>query len=59
MADMYVDLSACRSYLYNLGKSADAGHCNGKDCAGVILMCAEKATQAALNAIQVCRSLSF
>ena len=43
-----------RSYLYNLSKAADEGHCNGKDCAGVILYCAEKCTQMALNAIQVC-----
>jgi isovaleryl-CoA dehydrogenase len=42
-----------RSYLYNLGKAADAGHVNGKDCAGVILICAEKATKSALDAIQV------
>lgn len=53
MADMYVDLSACRSYLYNLSKAADEGHCNGKDCAGVILYCAEKSTQMALDAIQI------
>jgi alkylation response protein AidB-like acyl-CoA dehydrogenase len=47
--------TACsnRSYLYNLGKAADAGHVNGKDCAGVILICAEKATKAALDSIQV------
>ena len=23
MADMYVDLSSCRSYLYNLGKNQE------------------------------------
>ncbi len=46
----------CRSYLYNLSKAADEGHCNGKDCAGVILYCAEKSTQMALDAIQVCLS---
>ena len=45
MADMYTTLNACRAYLYSAARAADAGHCSGKDCAGVILYCAEKATQ--------------
>ncbi|KAL4710565.1 hypothetical protein ACJJTC_008967 [Scirpophaga incertulas] len=53
MADMYTTLSACRSYLYNVAKACDDGHVNSKDCAGVILYCAEKATQVALDAIQI------
>lgn len=53
MADMYTTLSACRSYLYNVAKACDNGHVNSKDCAGVILYCAEKATQLALDAIQI------
>ncbi|CAH0749503.1 unnamed protein product [Diatraea saccharalis] len=53
MADMYTTLSACRSYLYNVAKACDDGHVNSKDCAGVILYCAEKATQLALDAIQI------
>ncbi|XP_049866409.1 isovaleryl-CoA dehydrogenase, mitochondrial [Pectinophora gossypiella] len=53
MADMYTTLSACRSYLYNVAKAADEGHVNSKDCAGVILYCAEKATKIALDAIQI------
>ncbi|XP_047526544.1 isovaleryl-CoA dehydrogenase, mitochondrial [Vanessa atalanta] len=53
MADMYTTLSACRSYLYNVAKACDEGHVNSKDCAGVILYCAEKATQVALDAIQI------
>jgi len=53
MADMYTTLSACRSYLYSVARSCDAGHVNSKDCAGVILYCAEKATQMALDAIQI------
>ncbi|KAG8201723.1 hypothetical protein JTE90_012784 [Oedothorax gibbosus] len=52
LADMYTTLSACRSYLYNVARAADQGHVNSKDCAGVILYCAEKATQMALDAIQ-------
>lgn len=52
LADMYTTLNACRSYLYNTARAADKGHCNSKDCAGVILYCSEKATQMALDAIQ-------
>ncbi|XP_030572593.1 isovaleryl-CoA dehydrogenase, mitochondrial-like [Drosophila novamexicana] len=53
MADMYTTLSACRSYLYAVARSCDAGVRSSKDCAGVILYCAEKATQVALDAIQI------
>lgn len=53
MADMYTTLSACRSYLYSVAKACDEGHVNSKDCAGVILYCAEKATKVALDAIQI------
>ncbi|XP_075163891.1 isovaleryl-CoA dehydrogenase, mitochondrial [Haematobia irritans] len=53
MADMYTTLSACRSYLYSVARACDAGHNSSKDCAGVILYCAEKATQVALEAIQI------
>ncbi|KAK6620901.1 hypothetical protein RUM43_011199 [Polyplax serrata] len=52
MADMYTRLSACRSYLYSVARACDAGKANKKDCAGVILYCAENATQVALDAIQ-------
>ncbi|XP_063228869.1 isovaleryl-CoA dehydrogenase, mitochondrial [Bacillus rossius redtenbacheri] len=52
MADMYTRLSACRSYLYCVARACDAGSANRKDCAGVILYCAEQATQVALDAIQ-------
>lgn len=53
MADMYTSLSACRSYLYSVARSAEAGVRSSKDCAGVILYCAERATQVALDAIQI------
>ncbi|CAK1552885.1 unnamed protein product [Leptosia nina] len=53
MADMYTTLSATRCYLYNVAKACDEGHVNSKDCAGVILYSAEKATQIALDAIQI------
>uniref|UniRef100_A0A336K0R5 Isovaleryl-CoA dehydrogenase, mitochondrial n=1 Tax=Culicoides sonorensis TaxID=179676 RepID=A0A336K0R5_CULSO len=53
MADMYTTLNACRSYLYNVARACDKGKANPKDCAGVILYNAEKATQVALDAIQI------
>lgn len=52
IADMYTTLSASRSYLYCVSRACDQGHVNRKDCAGVILYCAEKATQVCLDAIQ-------
>lgn len=52
IADMYTTLNACRAYLYSTAKAVDQGHVLSKDCAGVILYCAEKATQMALDAIQ-------
>ncbi|KAF3701185.1 Isovaleryl-CoA dehydrogenase, mitochondrial [Channa argus] len=52
MADMYTRLSACRQYLYNVARACDKGHFSAMDCAGVILYCAENATQVALDGIQ-------
>ncbi|XP_057309354.1 isovaleryl-CoA dehydrogenase, mitochondrial-like [Hydractinia symbiolongicarpus] len=52
IADMYVDLSASRSYVYTVAKAVDNGHFSSKDCAGCILYTAEKATQVALQGIQ-------
>ncbi|XP_046420744.1 isovaleryl-CoA dehydrogenase, mitochondrial isoform X1 [Neodiprion fabricii] len=53
IADMYTSLSTSRSYLYSVGRACDSGHVNRKDCAGVILYCAERATQVALDAVQI------
>ncbi|XP_026165390.1 isovaleryl-CoA dehydrogenase, mitochondrial isoform X1 [Mastacembelus armatus] len=52
MADMYTRLSSCRQYLYNVARACDRGHYSPMDCAGVILYCAENATQVALDGIQ-------
>ncbi|XP_067099595.1 isovaleryl-CoA dehydrogenase, mitochondrial [Osmerus mordax] len=52
MADMYTRLSACRQYVYNVARACDKGHASAMDCAGVILYCAENATQVALDGIQ-------
>lgn len=53
MADMYTTLNACRSYLYGVSRSCLSGKANSKDCAGVILYCAENGTRVALDAIQI------
>lgn len=50
---MYTTLSANRSYLYSVARACDANHINRKDCAAVILLCAESATKVALDAIQI------
>ncbi len=52
LADMYVTLNACRSYVYAVGRSCDRGAVTRKDAAGAILFAAEKATGMALEAIQ-------
>lgn len=53
IADMYTTLNACRAYLYAVAAGCDRGQASRKDAAGVILYCAEKATQVALDAIQL------
>ncbi|MBA1242261.1 isovaleryl-CoA dehydrogenase [Pseudomonas japonica] len=58
VADMYTTHQACRAYMYAVGKHLDAlgsGHVRQvrKDCAGVILYAAEKATWLAGEAIQI------
>lgn len=53
LADMYSTLSACRAYVYAVAAACDRGETTRKDAAGCILYSAEKATQAALDAIQL------
>ena len=58
VADMYTVLQAARAYCYTVGKNLDAlgsEHVRQvrKDCASVILWCAEKATWMAGEGIQV------
>jgi isovaleryl-CoA dehydrogenase len=52
LADMYVTASACRAYVYAVGRACDAGNVIRKDAAGAILFAAERATWMALEAIQ-------
>lgn len=53
IADMYSTMNACKSYLYTVAAACDRGETTRKDAAGVILYTAEKATQMALDAIQL------
>ena len=53
LADMYVTLSTARSYTYAVAAACDRGETTRKDAAGCILYAAEKATQVALDAIQM------
>lgn len=53
IADMYTTLNACKAYVYAVGNACDRGETTRKDAAGAILYSAEKATQMALDAIQI------
>jgi isovaleryl-CoA dehydrogenase len=52
LADMYVGLSVCRAYVYQVAKACDHGEITRQDAAGAILYSAEKATWIAGQAIQ-------
>ncbi len=56
IADIYTDLNACRSFLYTTARACDQNAIqalSNKDAASVILFCAERATCAALQTIQI------
>jgi isovaleryl-CoA dehydrogenase len=53
LADMYTTMNACRAYVYAVAAACDRGETTRQDAAGCILYAAEKATQVALDAIQL------
>ncbi|MET0651824.1 MAG: isovaleryl-CoA dehydrogenase [Hyphomicrobiaceae bacterium] len=53
LADMYTTMNACRAYVYAVAKACDRGETARKDAAGAILYAGEKATQLALDAMQL------
>jgi len=53
LADMYVAMNASRAYVYAVAKACDRGETTREDAAGAILYSAERATEVALDAIQV------
>ncbi len=53
LADVYTTMNACRAYVYSVAQACDRGETTRKDAAGCILYSAEKATQCALDGIQL------
>ncbi len=53
IADMYSTMNACKAYVYTVNAACDRGETTRQDAAGCILYAAEKATQVALDAIQL------
>src|ERR1700716_667388 len=53
VADMYTAFNACRAYVYAVAQACDRGQTTRKDAPGAILYAAEKATQIALDAVQI------
>ena len=60
LADMYTNLQASRSYTYSTAKAIDeGGPVRTQDCAGSILYSAERATECALDAIQLMGGMGY
>ncbi|KAF6239157.1 hypothetical protein HO173_003030 [Letharia columbiana] len=65
LADMYTKYRASSSYTYSVANALDAAHStpnntpNTKDCAGAILYAAERATECALDAIQLMGGMGY
>jgi isovaleryl-CoA dehydrogenase len=53
LADMYSTMNACKAYVYAVAAACDRGETTRQDAAACILYAAEKATQVALDAIQL------
>jgi isovaleryl-CoA dehydrogenase len=53
LADMYTTMNAARAYVYAVAAACDRGQTSRKDAAACVLFAAEKATQLALDAIQL------
>lgn len=65
LADMYTKYRASSSYTYAVAAALDSAHSipnnapNTKDCAGAILYAAERATECALDAIQLMGGMGY
>ncbi len=53
VADMYTTMNASKAYVYTVARACDRKETTRQDAAGCILYAAEKATQVALDAIQL------
>ncbi|KAK4102175.1 acyl-CoA dehydrogenase NM domain-like protein [Parathielavia hyrcaniae] len=60
LADMYTKLQASRAYTYATARAVDEeGLIRTQDCAGAILYAAERATECALDAIQILGGMGY
>ena len=61
LADMHTKLSASRAYTYATARTLDSSNSgpDTKDCAGVILFAAERATECALDAVQLMGGMGY
>ena len=60
LADMYTKLQVSRSYTYDTARKIDEGNpIRTQDCAGAILYAAERATECALDAIQLMGGMGY
>jgi len=60
LADMYTKLQASRAYTYETARRVDEeGVIRTQDCAGAILYAAERATECALDAIQLLGGMGY
>lgn len=60
LADMYTKLQASRAYTYNTARQVDEqGIIRTEDCAGAILYAAERATEVALDSIQLLGGMGY
>ncbi|NWG71753.1 MAG: isovaleryl-CoA dehydrogenase [Parvularculaceae bacterium] len=53
LADMYTAMNASKAYVYAVAAASDRGETTRQDAAGCILFAAERATEVALDAIQL------
>ncbi|KAJ2895282.1 hypothetical protein MKZ38_006721 [Zalerion maritima] len=60
LADMYTKMRASQAYTYTTAKTVDEdGIVDTRDCAGAILYAAERATEVALDAIQLLGGMGY
>jgi isovaleryl-CoA dehydrogenase len=60
LADMYTKLQASRAYTYDTARGVDeGGPIRTQDCAGAILYAAERATECALDCIQLLGGMGY
>ena len=60
LADMYTKMQASRAYTYSTAKQIDeGGEIKTQDCAGAILYAAERASECALDTIQLLGGMGY